>query len=291
MDLELHLNGIEAHIEPAAVEGMSEQPAVPIAIPYLELRTAGRGDHEVKVLVPLSCPEGPLGVVCVCARARVSVDVWAVHAAHVRAFVWVVWREVRRGGLGGGSGMRELTLGATTRGSAQISAIGPPALVATRSATAHAEAVQVLLDSGSSGIYAVIDGTKQKMVLPLAAEMTLHRHLNDGAGVSLYKGFAVECKRLNTSFDPAQKEVIKAVVSRILGREVNFSKDSVKSRMLFVTKEKLAAAEAVQSALQAGSGSAEEQLAALKVASAHLLELLQLQRGTTPSDSADAQAR
>ena len=187
--------------------------------------------------------------------------------------------------------MRELTLGATTRGSAQISAIGPPALVATRSATAHAEAVQVLLDSGSSGIYAVIDGTKQKMVLPLAAEMTLHRHLNDGAGVSLYKGFAVECKRLNTSFDPAQKEVIKAVVSRILGREVNFSKDSVKSRMLFVTKEKLAAAEAVQSALQAGSGSAEEQLAALKVASAHLLELLQLQRGTTPSDSADAQAR
>ena len=80
MDLELHLNGIEAHIEPAAVEGMSEQPAVPIAIPYLELRTAGRGDHEVKVLVPLSCPEGPLGVVCVCARARVLVDAWTLHA-------------------------------------------------------------------------------------------------------------------------------------------------------------------------------------------------------------------
>ncbi len=146
------------------------------------------------------------------------------------------------------------------------------------------------MDSGSSGIYAVINGLKQKMVLPLAAEMTLHRHLNDGAGVSLYKGFAVECKRLNTSFDPAQKEVIRSVVSRILGREVSFSKDSVKSRMLFVTKERLAAAEAVQTALQDGDGSPEEQLVALKAASARLLELLQFHQGV-PSDSAEGQAR
>ena len=73
MDLELHLNGIEAHIEPAAVEGMSEQPAVPIAIPYLELRTAGRGDHEVKVgACATFMPRGAAwSGVCLCTRAYV----------------------------------------------------------------------------------------------------------------------------------------------------------------------------------------------------------------------------
>jgi hypothetical protein len=82
MDLELHLNGIEAHIEPAAVEGMSEQPAVPIAIPYLELRTAGRGDHEVKVgacAAFILAQRGRLGW-CVSVHTRVCVDVWALHA-------------------------------------------------------------------------------------------------------------------------------------------------------------------------------------------------------------------
>ena len=71
--MELHLNGIEAHIEPAAVEGMSEQPAVPIAIPYLELRTAGRGDHEVKVgACATFMPRGTAwGGVCLCTRARI----------------------------------------------------------------------------------------------------------------------------------------------------------------------------------------------------------------------------